>query len=335
MSLDTVEYNKFVEESLQGTLFCTTWWLNTVAPERYQILTIEKGGTIHGAWPIILNRSRLGETTIGMASLTPWLGVLYRPPASPKLANQLSEQKSLSAELIQKLPKFDALNIKFHRNFDYWSPFYWEGFDQTTRYTYVLENLSDLDAVWQGLRSNIRREIRKANKEGVIVKETENIETFLDLNTMTFERQGMNRPYDADFVRRVDAACKENGVRKIFVGRGRDGAAHAAAYIVWDDKSAYYLMGGGNPDKRTSGATSLVMWEAIKFASTVTNTFDFEGSMIESVERFFRAFGAKPCPYYAVSKINSTLRKIHKLTSLFPRIDSAYHKISKVVESTQ
>jgi hypothetical protein len=50
------------------------------------------------------------------------------------------------------------------------------------------------------------------------------------------------------------------------------------------------------------------MWEAIQFASTVTSAFDFEGSMIKSVERFFRAFGAKPYPYLVISKINSPLR---------------------------
>jgi hypothetical protein len=43
------------------------------------------------------------------------------------------------------------------------------------------------------------------------------------------------------------------------------------------------------------------MWEAIKFASTVTKRFDFEGSMIEPVERFFRAFGAKQTPYFALT----------------------------------
>jgi hypothetical protein len=334
MSLNSSSYSDFVERSPQGTLFCTTWWLDAVAPGRYQVLTVEKGGTIHSAWPIILNRSRLGETIIGMAPLTPWLGILYRPPASPKIANQLSEQKSLSAELIQQLPKFDALNIKFHRNFDYWSPLYWEEFDQTTRYTYVLEDLSDLDAVWQGLRGNIRSDVRKARKEKISVEETDDIEVFLDVHAMTFARQGMQMPYSDDFVRRVDAVCREQGVRKIFIGRGQEGSVHAAAYIIWDNKSAYYLMGGGDPDKRTSGATSLVMWEAIQFASTVTSAFDFEGSMIESVERFFRAFSAKPHPYYAISKTNSLWRKTRKIASSFPHLKSVYHKVRKVLKST-
>ena len=68
-------------------------------------------------------------------------------------------------------------------------------------------------------------------------------------------------------------------------------------------------MGGGDPDLRNSGAASLCVWEAIKFASTVTKSFDFEGSMHEPIERFFRAFGAEQRPYFEVSHTPSKLIK--------------------------
>lgn len=77
---------------------------------------------------------------------------------------------------------------------------------------------------------------------------------------------------------------------------------HAAVYIVWDNDSAYYLMGGGDPALRNSGATSLCLWEAIQFASTVSKKFDLEGSMLEPVERFFRGFGTVQKPYFKISK---------------------------------
>ncbi len=33
------------------------------------------------------------------------------------------------------------------------------------RYTYILDDLTDMDALWGGLRENIRRECRKAEKD--------------------------------------------------------------------------------------------------------------------------------------------------------------------------
>jgi hypothetical protein len=53
------------------------------------------------------------------------------------------------------------------------------------------------------------------------------------------------------------------------------------------------------------------MWNAIKIASENTKRFDFEGSMIENVERFFRSFGAVPIPYYNIKKTNSLLLRLY------------------------
>ena len=75
-------------------------------------------------------------------------------------------------------------------------------------------------------------------------------------------------------------------------------------------------MGGSDPNLRNSGAMSLCMWEAIKFASTKTKKFDFEGSMIESVERYFRAFGAEQKPYFHITKVLSYMLRMAKSLKL-------------------
>ena len=122
----------------------------------------------------------------------------------------------------------------------------------------------------------------------------------------------MALPYTRDFIRRLDKAAAQNQARKIFIAEDEQGRHHAGVYLIWDDNTAYYLMGGGDPDLRNSGATSLCMWEAMQFAATVTKSFDFEGSMLEPVERFFRGFGATQTPYFAVSKTNSKLIKTYR-----------------------
>jgi hypothetical protein len=129
---------------------------------------------------------------------------------------------------------------------------------------------------------------------------------------MTFGRQEMAMPYGRDLVERVDAACAARGRRRILFAVDEGGAVHAAAYVVWDSSSAYYVMGGADPALRNSGAGSFVLWEAAKFAATVAPAFDFEGSMIEPIERFFRAFGAEQRPYFHVTKTSSRLLKMRR-----------------------
>ena len=75
----------------------------------------------------------------------------------------------------------------------------------------------------------------------------------------------------------------------------------------------YYLMGGIHPDFKDMGGMDIVQFESIKFALESGRAFDFEGSMIESIEKYFRSFGAIQTPYFSISKTNSKLLKVRKL----------------------
>jgi hypothetical protein len=130
---------------------------------------------------------------------------------------------------------------------------------------------------------------------------------------MTFARQGVRLPVSSELLHRLDFACEKRNCRKMFFAEDAQGKIHAAAYIVWNADCAYYLMAGGDPDLRNSGAGSLVTWEAITFASTISRQFDFEGSMIEPIERFFRAFGGQPVPYFALSKLSRQMKFLNGL----------------------
>ncbi|WP_218584752.1 GNAT family N-acetyltransferase [Pseudomonas piscis] len=267
---------------------------------------MEKGGKVMAALPYVIKKHR-GSTLLGQPSLTQFLGPWLRE-SNAKYAKALGQQKDLMESLIDQLPRFHQYAQNWHYSQQNWLPFFWRGFKQTTRYTYVLPELGNEDVLWQEVQANIRTDVRKASERfQVRVRDDLDIADFLALNRLVFTRQGMPLPYSESFVERLDKACVEHGARKIFIAEDEQGRRHAGVYLIWDANSAYYLMGGGDPELRNSGATSLCMWEAIKFASTVTRRFDFEGSMLEPVERFFRAFGAVQTPYFAVSKTPSRM----------------------------
>ena len=62
------------------------------------------------------------------------------------------------------------------------------------------------------------------------------------------------------------------------------------------------MLGGTDIRFRSSGAQSLVLWKAIQHASTVSSVFDFEGSMVEGIENFFRQFGGNRVINYNIVK---------------------------------
>lgn len=305
------KYRLLCKNELSIPIFSKDWWLDSVAGDAWDVVLVEKGDQILASLPYTM-RQRYGLNVISQPALTQTLGPWLRP-STAKYARRLSQEKDLLQKLFEQLPKFAHYQQNWHCTRTNWLPLHWLGYEQTTRYTYRLEDLSSEEQIWAEMEANIRTDVRKAsNKEGVKVRTDLDIEAFLTLNEKVFARQNMALPYTIDFVRRLDKAAAQNQARKIFIAEDEQGRHHAGVYLIWDDNTAYYLMGGGDPDLRNSGATSLCMWEAIQFAATVTKSFDFEGSMIEPVERFFRGFGAVQTPYFSISKTNSKLIKIYR-----------------------
>ncbi|MCI5156837.1 MAG: GNAT family N-acetyltransferase [Candidatus Electrothrix sp. AUS1_2] len=294
-------------------IFSRDWWLDTVCggPEHWDAAIVEKGGHIVASMPYFV-RKKWGKTLLTMPPLTQNLG-LWLKESDGKYGKILAAQKDHMQALIDQLPEFSLYSQNWHYHYTNWLPFYWRGFSQKTKYTYVIPELSDEKKLWAGLQENIRREIRKAESRFKLkIRDDLPLTDFLRLNRMTFERQGKEVPYSEFFIRRIDETCMNRVCRKYWIAEDADKRHHAGVYIIWDENSAYYLMGGGNPELRNSGATSLCMWTAIRHAASVTKKFDFEGSMIEPVERFFRAFGAIQTPYFNISQTPSKIIKAYR-----------------------
>lgn len=300
-------YRQLCIEEPSLPLFSRDWWLDaTAGKENWDVAVVEKHGVAVASMPYSVRRKKgLSISTPPMLTsyLGPWL-----QPSEAKHVTRLSRQKDVMENLIAQLPMFDHFEQQWHHSQTNWLPFYWHGFYQTTGYTYVLALSPDYQHTWQGLQENIRREVRKAEGRcGLRVRVDLPVNDFFPLNQLVFERQNKRVPYSKGYVDTLDQACAARECRKIFIAQDEHGALHAGVYLVWDENCAYYLMGGGDPGLRNSGAMSLCMWEAIKFASSVTKRFDFCGSMIEPVERFVRAFGGIQTPYFTVSRTPSRL----------------------------
>lgn len=287
-------------------IFSRDWWLDAVCGDSWDVCVVERGGDIVASMPYQVKLS-FGLTVLSQPPLTQTLGPWLKS-FKGKYANRLKWEKDVFEELIRQLPRFSDFRQSWHFSQTNWLPFYWRGFKQTTRYTYRLEGLSDLDQIWSGFRENIRGDIRKAvGKHQLSVIRDGSPKELLDLQAKTFARQKREVPFSRSLVQGLWDSCAERGAAKIFLVKDDEDQCHAGLCLVWDEMSAYYLIGGGDPNLRSSGATSLGLWNAIQYASEVTKSFDFEGSMLEPVERFFRAFGATQTPYFSISKTPSLI----------------------------
>jgi hypothetical protein len=134
------------------------------------------------------------------------------------------------------------------------------------------------------------------------------VDRFYDVLSQTYARQQIPTPHSFVELERLEAACAPRGAGAMLFARDEAGRIHAVAWAVWDKHAAYYLLAGADPHLRNSGASSLLAWEALMRAREHTDVFDFHGSMLRPVERFFRAFGARQTPYLSVTRMTAPFR---------------------------
>ncbi|MDR0748941.1 MAG: GNAT family N-acetyltransferase [Tannerellaceae bacterium] len=286
-------------------LFSRDWWLDTACGEdKWDVLIAEQKGNILAAMPLYIPHPRI----VSMPAYTQTMGVWFAGEAGDaKYTTILGKRQAVCKTFTEALKQYPSFLQNFHYKITDWLPFYWEGYKQTTRYTYLLQHIGEQDELWSNMSLNIRRNISKArDKFQIEVKQDIPIDDFLRVYALSFKRQRRKPPH-IDTLKRLIAKCRERGQGRLWGGYDKEGRLHAAAFLVWQESSAYYLAGGGDPAFRESGAHSLVLWEGIKDVSRYTSLFDFEGSMIAGVERFFREFGAIQTPFFTISKNERSL----------------------------
>lgn len=308
-------YRSLADSAFDLPLFSQPWWLDTiVGPGNWDVVAVSKNGSLTAAMPFAYI-TKYRQRVIGMPPLTPFLGPWLAPASCENPGMQNVREKQYLQQLIDQLPKYSHFHQYWHFSQTNWLPFFWSGFQQSTRYTYRVQAQCDEDLLWTRLTPNVRNDIRKArSRYHLDIHDDSSLNQFWPLNLLTFQRQGLKPPYSRELVSRLDTICTQKSCRRIFTAHDPDGNIHAGIYIVWDNTTAYYLMGGANPSLRNSGATTLCLWAALCFANSKGLSFDFEGSMMKPVEHLFASFGSSPTPYFSLTHTPSSWLRLAKAT---------------------
>jgi hypothetical protein len=301
----------------RGTLFQQPWWLDAVAPGRWSAARVVRDGELVGYLPYVIN-GLPGLRFSTQPALTPTLGPWVRATGED-YRHALAEQHAVLVDLISRVPRFAHLAQRCPPAFVDGLPFVWAGFDVRVGYTYRLFELDDLDRVWAGLETQRRRATKKAQRTLEVAVETE-LDRVLHLSDVNLRRAGVSIQYTRDTIRRIDLACRGRGACSLLTARDVRGAPRAFLYLVHDEETTFYILGGTDESGRAAGAMTLLLWEGIACAAERDTVFDFDGSMVETIERFFRSFGAKQVPYLMVSRTKALARPVVPLARAVRRL---------------
>ncbi len=303
------EYRQLCESEPTIPLFSRDWWMDaTCGEENWDVALVQVDGEVKGSFPYLIVR-KYGQTVITMPKLSQFMGPWIKRSENVSYGKQLTSEAEVITKLIDSLPHFNYFNQNIHYSITNWLPFYWKGFHQTTQYTNIIPDLTDLDKVYADFEKDVVRRIKQAQKV-LRVSTSEDITKFYEVNIHVFKKQDINVPYSFDYVKRLDSACQKKGCRRIFMARDESDQVHAVLYLVWYEESAYILMSGIDPQFKDEGAMKLLIWEAMKFSQSVTKQFDFEGSMLKPVDTRNRRFSPIQVPYSNITKANGFATKL-------------------------
>ena len=179
-------------------------------------------------------------------------------------------------------------------------PFLWRKFRVSPVYTYVIDLNVPLTAIRATMSGERRNDISKALRDGLVVEQVRDYHTVKELVLKTFARQG--KKLGEKYLNKILFDFSLAGNAYAFVTYD-NGSPVAASFCVYDRETAYYVLGGYDDERRHHGAGPLACWAAIEKAQELgLKYFDFEGSMVRDIERYFRGFGGRLTPFYRVTK---------------------------------
>lgn len=285
-------------------LYSKPWWMDTVCgPDNWDVWIYEKGGGILAAMPYYMEQ-RGRYKYITKAPLSQTHGIIFSENDKRKLSKQAEFEEKVINEACVFIAgmDLDVYEQQYSHTFTNWSPFYWNNYTCVLRYSYIIEDTSDQETIWNNYSAEYRNEIRKGQKL-VTVSENINEDEFYNEHEKVFLKQGKRCPFDRPFWNKFLNACVSNNAGQMLCARDAKDNINAILFIAWDERYVYHLLGGYIPEFASNQAYPVLTNYAISKAGERKLAYDFEGSMLKQVAKSFRQFGAVPMPYYRIRKV--------------------------------
>lgn len=302
------KYSQLCTENDTIPLFLQHWWMEAVctnASKEWDVLLYEKNKKVVAALPYHFI-TKLGMKVILQPQLTQYSGVWIDYPNGITDKERYSLEEEVCKGLISQLDTLSWVHYMqhFHYRFTNWLPFFQQGFTQTTRYTYRIESISNTQDVFDNFHSWKKKHIKKA-KESLYADFDVSSKDFYSFLANTLDKKDQKVFYSNVFFETLHSIATSRKQGQIIAIKDKENKIYSAMFVVWDNKSGYYLISAIDRDYNASGASTLMVWEALQFLASKTQAFDFEGSMIEGVAKSFEEFGGVQTPYFSISKSRS------------------------------
>jgi hypothetical protein len=167
------------------------------------------------------------------------------------------------------------------------------GFSLYERANYVLTLAEPYEKLQAEYRENIRRNIKKAVKAGILAKKEVPIDDVIGLAKLKLNKS--THTTDEDFVRfkKLYDFLHAKGAAITYGMYSPAGELLSSCVFFFSHNRAYYILVGNHPYGKTSGSSHALIDAFIRDHAGQPLLLDFEGSDIPSLAFFYSGFGSQ------------------------------------------
>lgn len=280
--IDKVKWDNCIDQAVNGLIYGYSWYLDAIA-DHWDALVLND---YEAVMPLTWNK-KYGIHYLFQPYFCASLGVF---------SEKEIEQKLVEA-FLRKIPaKFKYIDIYLNQQ----NLFSINDFPLTERINYVLSLENNYDAISAAYRSNLKRNIKKAETGGLLVKEGIDLNEIILLAKETMQRiSAITDEQISRFQKAVAGAEKKQKAETIGIYSKADELL-ASAVFLYSHHRWYYILVGNHPNGKTLGASHYLIDRFIKKHAATHSLLDFEGSDIRNLAFFYSSYGAKEERYPAL-----------------------------------
>lgn len=279
--VDEARWNACMDASVNGMIYGYSWYLDIVSPGWCALADED----YHYIFPLPRLKRNFNEIII-QPLYTQQLGLFSDSHLSPEILD----------EFISAIPsryRYIGINLNTLNRTERYAD------NTSARVTYRLDLFSSYENIQKKYCQNTRRNNLKAYALGCRVERSITPAEFLGF----YSKYGVPRQRMRHYVKvrqLVESLMKRD--RGELVGVYTPGSQLCAVSLICKSNGKLiYLLAASSPLGRQNRAMFALVDQVIRWYSETELVFDFEGSMIPSIARFYGGFGATPCSYSSIT----------------------------------
>jgi Acetyltransferase (GNAT) domain len=292
------EWANLVGSSPEGSVYSLPRYLDALcdaAGGRFVILGAKQGDELVGGVALYENDSRHGPY-VAPRPLLYYNGPVLRPGRSRYPSERTAwDRKTLSAlEREVGARHYARVTFACSPSFRDVRPFLNAGWSAAPQYTYVLD-ASDPAGQWSRVEQNLRRLVRRCEREGVRLSTDDDIETFVHLHVRTMARKGRDPYLPPAGFRSFFTALRAAGLGRLFHAQSSDGTILASQLVLVGPGGRCHMAAAATDGAaQGSGASAFLRWKALEAIGAAGGaSVDLTDATLNSVTHFKSQLGGE------------------------------------------